>query len=70
MFVLSVIGLGLGPLYLGFLSDLWAPKMGEADALRWAITTLGPIWALASFIMLSGRNVLETDLASRADQDS
>jgi len=34
-FVLNLIGLGLGPLTIGFLSDLFTPTYGN-ESLRWA----------------------------------
>ena len=36
-FVLNIIGLGLGPLVIGILSDWLAPAYGQ-EALRWAFT--------------------------------
>jgi len=62
LFILSVIGMGLGPLYIGMLSDFWEPSMGEADALRWALTTLAPIWVIAGMILFIARKALLTDL--------
>jgi hypothetical protein len=35
-FVLNIIGLGLGPLTVGAVSDALAPSMG-VDSIRWAI---------------------------------
>lgn len=51
-FVLNIIGLGLGPLVIGMLSDYFEPTMGQ-DALRWAFTSTfvtGGIAALLFFI--------------------
>ena len=61
-FILSMIGVGLGPLYIGALSDFLTPRFGEADALRWALTTLSPVWIIAAFIMLNARKTLAADL--------
>jgi MFS family permease len=36
-FILNVLGLGLGPLVIGMLSDYLTPNLGT-DALRWAFT--------------------------------
>ena len=65
-FILAIIGFGAGPVYIGILSDLLAPSLGDADALRWALTTLTPIWIIASLMMLLSRRVLIRDL-SEAD---
>ena len=65
-FVLSILGVGLGPFLVGVFSDLLTPSLGEADALRWVLTALAPVWILASFIMLWGRKALRADLAQIA----
>jgi hypothetical protein len=36
LFILNLIGLGLGPAAVGIASDLLHPTLG-ADALRWAL---------------------------------
>lgn len=36
LFILNMIGLGLGPLWVGILSDLLRPALGD-DSLRWAL---------------------------------
>lgn len=61
-FILSMIGVGLGPFYIGALSDFLIPRFGDADALRWALTTLAPIWVIAAIIMLRARRDLPADL--------
>ena len=54
--------MGLGPLYIGILSDFWEPSMGEADSLRWALTTLAPVWVIAGIILYMSRKALLVDL--------
>lgn len=49
--VLNLIGLGLGPLTVGLLSDFYASFLG-ADSLRWAMLTVGFISAPAIFMFL------------------
>ncbi len=44
-FVLNIIGLGLGPLTVGTISDLLTPSMG-VDSIRWAIMST----AVAAFL--------------------
>ena len=47
--VLNFIGLGLGPLFTGILSDIFSVDMGPGEGLRWAlvVVTLANVWAAA-----------------------
>ncbi|MEH6586150.1 MAG: MFS transporter [Halioglobus sp.] len=68
-FILNMIGLGLGPLTVGVLSDLYLPHFGE-DSLRYAMLTVGLLSSPAILLFfLAGRH-LETDMATarRASQ--
>lgn len=70
-FILNMIGLGLGPLTVGVLSDLYLPHFGE-DSLRYAMLTVGLLSSPAILLFfLAGRH-LETDMATakRAAQGS
>lgn len=51
MFVFNLIGLGLGPLFVGLLSDLFAGTLGAGEGLRWgmACATLGGFVAAGLF---------------------
>ncbi len=60
-FILSVIGLGIGPLYVGMVSDFFQASYGEAEALRFALTTLTVISTLAAAIAFFGRNAILRD---------
>lgn len=62
MFALSAVGFGLGPLYIGVISDLMADKFGEAVALQGSLLLLAPIWLIAGIIMWAGRRGLAADL--------
>ncbi len=44
LFIINLVGLGLGPLFVGILSDIFAGPlgMGEAEGLRWAL-----VWSMA-----------------------
>jgi hypothetical protein len=46
LFILNIIGLGLGPSFTGYLSDELRPRFGD-DSLRWSllICSLVNIWA-------------------------
>ena len=69
LFVLSAIGQGFGPVYIGGVSDLLAGSMGEADGLQVAMISLAPIWLLAAFIFWRGRQYLARDIHN-ADPNS
>ena len=55
-FSLSVVGLGLGPPFTGFVSDLLAPRFG-ADSLRWALgfTSLASLPAAGFYLLAATR---------------
>ena len=62
-FVLNLIGLGLGPASVGFLSDLWAPTHG-LESLRQAMLVLVPFgmaWSAVHFFFAA--RYLRDDLA-------
>ena len=50
--VLNFIGLGLGPLFTGILSDVFGASMGAGEGLRWALVviTLANVWAAAHYL--------------------
>ena len=52
LFVLNLIGLGLGPMLTGFISDFLTPSYGD-DALRYAmsITVLVNIWCAVHYYL-------------------
>jgi predicted MFS family arabinose efflux permease len=67
LFVINAVGLGLGPLFVGALSDALAPCLG-VDAIRWAslITAAGATaWAAAHFA-IAARTLREDLLAKDA----
>lgn len=64
-FLINLIGLGLGPLMIGTLSDLLRPELGDADGLRYAILATALIakcWCVFHFL-LAARGI-EKDLAT------
>jgi predicted MFS family arabinose efflux permease len=62
-FILNMIGLGLGPLTVGLLSDFYTAYFG-ADSLRYAMLTVGLMSSPAILLFwLAGRH-LPADLAS------
>ncbi|MEM7003365.1 MAG: MFS transporter [Pseudomonadota bacterium] len=67
-FVLNMIGLGCGPLFVGTLSTWLTPSLGEAEALRYAMLYLLPAamaWSVVHFYLASRH--LKQDLANAPD---
>ena len=60
-FVLNLIGLGLGPLTVGILSDLFAEPFGENN-LRYAMATALTIGFLGIYFLWKGSRSLNRDL--------
>jgi hypothetical protein len=51
LLILNLIGMGLGPQFVGLLSDLLAPRLG-ALSLRWALLgtiVVGALWSAAHY---------------------
>ncbi len=67
LFILNIIGLGLGPFLVGVLSDLLAGTFGE-DSLRYAIliATVAYFWAGAHFLLAARTLRADLDAAGSA----
>jgi MFS family permease len=61
-FVLNMIGLGLGPLLTGLLSDLLQPAYGD-ESLRYAMVITALIGSLGMLLFYLGARRLPQDLA-------
>jgi MFS family permease len=72
LFVQTFVGLGLGPLVAGALSNSMASSFGESTSLRYALVMVGlaNIWATAHY-MIGARtirqNVAATEAINRCD---
>ncbi len=66
LFVVNMIGLGLGPLILGFISDTMADTMGPAEGLRWAILATSGVGLIAVVLFLIGRLTIRQELEATA----
>jgi predicted MFS family arabinose efflux permease len=66
LFILNIIGLGVGPQMVGIVSDALVPRFGQ-ESLRYALLIVGfvNVWAAAHFYF-AGRTLRE-DLARAAD---
>lgn len=64
--ILNLIGLGLGPVSIGFISDMLAPTLGN-DGLRYAMLTVIPAAAVLGivFLMLAARTIRRENAAAR-----
>jgi predicted MFS family arabinose efflux permease len=60
---LNLIGLGFGPLFVGFVSDLLAPSMG-VESLRWAMASTLFFSVLAIYLFLKASKYIDEDLKS------
>lgn len=62
-FVLNIIGLGLGPLAVGLVSDLLAPSMAS-ESIRYAMLyVIPPVMVLCAFCLYLSSRYLKDDLA-------
>lgn len=60
-FILNLIGLGLGPLYVGMVSDGLSATMGS-DSVRWAMGTTPFFAVVASFCYWKAAQTIREDL--------
>jgi hypothetical protein len=60
-FILSLVGLGIGPAYVGAMNDMFAWFFGDAEGLRYALMTLPAISLIAGGIAWFGRNAILKD---------
>lgn len=61
LFILNMIGLGLGPLTVGTVSSLLHPALGD-DSLRWALMTTMVSGSIAAFCYWRASLSLKSDL--------
>ena len=64
LFVLNLIGLGGGPLFVGMISDHLKPQYGE-HALMHALLWLSPVYVLAFLCQLAAAWFLEREHGER-----
>jgi MFS family permease len=61
LFVLNIIGYGLGPLTVGEISDLLRPSLGD-DSLRWALLSTVIPWIISAGCYWQATRTLAADL--------
>lgn len=62
IFILTIVGLGLGPLLIGVCSDVFARTMGSAEGLRWALLLTAPANLIAAACFWRGRRTILAEL--------
>jgi MFS family permease len=67
LFVVNMIGLGLGPLVIGFLNDMLAPRFGD-EGIRYSLLVMGAIGGFASIPFYLASRHLKEDLAAAREQ--
>ncbi len=64
LFVMNLIGLGLGPQIVGVLNDLFAPRFGD-EAIRYSLLIMAASTAWAIVHSLLAARTLREDLRAR-----
>ncbi|MFA7639848.1 MAG: MFS transporter, partial [Parvibaculum sp.] len=59
--ILNLIGMGLGPQAVGFISDLYTPAYGP-ESLRYALLTVMVVWPWAGIHFILAARTLKDDL--------
>lgn len=61
LFIINLVGIGLGPLCVGLLSDRLALRLGDADGLRWAMVAIATVGIIAGVTFRAARAPLRRD---------
>jgi MFS family permease len=62
LFIQTLVGLGLGPLLVGIISDHLKPSMGEAQGLRYGLVSVGVVNLWAAFHYFRAARTVREDL--------
>jgi NADH:ubiquinone oxidoreductase subunit 2 (subunit N) len=65
LFILNMIGLGLGPTTVGLISDLLRPSLGT-DSLRWALLSTVITSLIGAYFYWQSSRSLAQDMARAA----
>ena len=63
LLMFNIVGLGLGPLFIGTISDFLKPEYGD-DSLRWALMAILPVVLAAAVAQFAMGRHLDKDLAA------
>ncbi|MFC4725365.1 spinster family MFS transporter [Glycocaulis abyssi] len=64
LFIINLIGLGLGPLLVGTFSDIFAQTMGAAEGIRWSMVTFGGVGGIASIAFFLAARTLKDEVVA------
>lgn len=64
LFMFNLIGLGLGPLAVGVMSDGFATLLGEGDGLRYAMAVSAALGVVGAICFLMARRTIRADIVS------
>lgn len=64
LFIVNLIGLGLGPLVVGLLSDSFSATMGEAQGVRWALLTSSVVGLVSALLFWMARKTIREEIVS------
>jgi MFS family permease len=66
LFIINLIGLGLGPLAVGIVSDIFAQGLGlgEAEGVRWALIVAALFGIVSSLLFFLARKTIREELES------
>jgi MFS family permease len=64
LFILNLVGLGLGPLLIGFMNDQLADRFG-VEAIRYSLLVVGMVGVPSSAFFLLASRSLREDLRAR-----
>ena len=62
LFIQTLVGLGLGPLIVGIISDHLKPAIGDAQGLRYGLVSVGIVNLWAAFHYFRGARTVREDL--------
>ena len=58
LFIINLVGIGLGPLSVGLLSDVLSARLGPAEGLRWAMVATAMVGLIACAAFMAAREPL------------
>ncbi len=64
LFVVNLVGLGLGPLFVGILSTSFTGSMGEAEGVRWALLVSSVVGLIAALLFWLARRTIREEIVS------
>jgi MFS family permease len=63
LFISNMIGLGLGPVVVGLVSDVFAASLGPAEGVKWSLTVLSACSLIGAALFWTGARTLRSDAA-------